>query len=189
MLPGHRPSYRKLVEWVLEGSGGLGHGRGLSGVQCTTLVCFCFGQVLRGAGWSEVKKNEESQGQSETRSSSLFMPPKAKKRSKTRAPVITTTILGTVKRSRSIHLHVYNVTPTHCSGGRVGTAACTSTRDAVLTLGWRSSTGWACFCRGDIPDTERLQLLHNCSPHLFTRRLQKTASDWLCYTAETNTPL
>lgn len=50
------------------------------------------------------------------------MPPKAKKRSKTRALVITTAVFGTVERSRSIHLHVCTVTPTHRSGGRVGTA-------------------------------------------------------------------
>lgn len=55
-LPGHHPSYRKLVEWAHEGSGGLGHGRGLSGVQYTILICFYFGQVLREVGWSKVKK-------------------------------------------------------------------------------------------------------------------------------------
>lgn len=58
-LPGHHPGGRKQVGWVHAESGGHGHGRGLSDVQCTTSTCCDSDQVLRGAELSGIREQRQ----------------------------------------------------------------------------------------------------------------------------------
>lgn len=59
-LSGHHPGGRKQVGWVHAESGGHGHGRGLSDVQCITSTCCDSDRVLRGAELSEIREQKKS---------------------------------------------------------------------------------------------------------------------------------
>lgn len=107
----------------------------------------------------------------------LCLPRQKKKWPKTKALLFTVEIFRITKRNSSTHLHNCTVIPNHRPGDRWGVLAWhVSMSLRVLCLARGLSTGLTCFHSDDSPDTERLQLPHSFSSHLFMRRLQKTAS-------------
>lgn len=91
--------------------------------------------------WSE--KIEESQGQSETRSSNIFVFQVKENWPKTQTALTTTEIFRIIKRYSSTHLHIYTVTSKPPFGRQVGNAGLVyqdETESSVLRQGIKHRT-------------------------------------------------
>lgn len=139
--------------------------------------------------WSE--KIEESQGQSETRSSNIFVFQVKENWPKTQTALTTTEIFRIIKRYSSTHLHIYTVTSKPPFGRQVGNAGLVyqdETESSVLRQGIKHRTNlflprWHSWYR-KTPVTSWFLF-----PFIYKRLQKKNASEicslkaWTAYTS------